>query len=228
MLGPTTLNITHNLTNTLGLAIVRGEYAGALPSEADLCHQYGVSRSSTREAVKMLSAKGLIQSRPKQGIRIQEERYWNMFDGDVLKWILVSKPTLELLKEFLDVRVVIEPQAAALATKNGNEEAIAGIRRALIRLNEADVGLDDPLEAEVEFHTAILDASGNRFLAQFSDFVGTALRVTQRYTSKIRGGLELNLKQAQTVYEAIASGDAKTAEAAMRSQLSELIDLLNG
>ena len=92
-------NLTHQLTYDLGLAIVQGVYpvGTGLPSEADLCIEYNVSRSSTREAVKMLSAKGLISSRPKQGIRVLPESSWNMFDTDVLKWILSSKPSLALL-----------------------------------------------------------------------------------------------------------------------------------
>ncbi|WP_289076799.1 GntR family transcriptional regulator, partial [uncultured Pseudoalteromonas sp.] len=89
-------NLTQQLTHDLGFAIVRGVYPvnEGLPSEADLCVKYDVSRSATREAVKMLSAKGLISSRPKQGIRVLPESSWNMFDTDVLRWILSSKPSL--------------------------------------------------------------------------------------------------------------------------------------
>ncbi len=226
MANPTTLNITHNLTNTLGLAIVRGEYMGALPSEAELCNQYGVSRSSTREAVKMLSAKGLIRSRPKQGIRIQQERYWNMFDSDVLKWILVSKPTLELLKEFLDVRVVIEPQAASLAAKHADKDDLDIINQALARIKDADNGLDDPMEADVEFHSAVFEATKNRFFVQFTDFVSTALRVTLRYTSKKRGSQLSDVSYYQNLYDAIAQGNAIQAETLVKETLAELCQVI--
>src|SRR5690625_6694951 len=65
-------NLSQRMTQALGRAIVCGEYDRneSLPTEAELCTQFGVSRSAVREAVKMLSAKGLISSRPRQGIRI--------------------------------------------------------------------------------------------------------------------------------------------------------------
>ena len=136
-------NLTQQLTHDLGFAIVRGVYPvnEGLPSEADLCVKYDVSRSATREAVKMLSAKGLISSRPKQGIRVLPESSWNMFDTDVLRWILSSKPSLSLLKEFTQVRVALEPQAAALAAENASAEQLAEIDNALARMADADQGL---------------------------------------------------------------------------------------
>lgn len=73
--------ISQNLTHTLGLAILRGDFVDALPLKADIGDRFGVSRSSAREAVKMLSAKGLIRSRPKQGIRIQPERIVGKYRG---------------------------------------------------------------------------------------------------------------------------------------------------
>ena len=98
-------NLTHQLVHDLGLAIVQGEYAinAALPSEADICKEFGVSRSATREAVKMLAAKGLLTSRPRHGIRVLPESHWNTFDTEVLGWLLHSNPSLDLLLEFTQI-----------------------------------------------------------------------------------------------------------------------------
>ena len=63
----------------------------------------------------MLSAKGLISSKPRQGIRIQPEEQWNIFDTDLLRWSLESNPSMKVLKEFLQMRIAIEPEAASLA-----------------------------------------------------------------------------------------------------------------
>lgn len=220
------LNITHNLTNVLGLAIVRGEYAEALPSEAEICNQYGVSRSSTREAVKMLAAKGLIRSRPKQGIRVQPERNWNMFDSEVLRWILVSKPTLGLLKEFLEVRVVVEPQAAFLAANTQDVTAIAALQTALARLEHDESGLDDPIEADIEFHSAMLEATGNRFYVQMIDFISTAVRVTNRYSHKVEALVIPDVGAYKAVLEAVSQGDGKLAKARMTEVVEKIISSL--
>lgn len=222
-------NLTHQLTHDLGIAIVKGNYSvgQGLPSEAELCNQYEVSRSATREAVKMLSAKGLISSRPKQGIQVLPENNWNMFDTDVLSWILNSKPSLSLLKEFTQVRVALEPQATALAAANATEEQLAAIEAALLRMVDADEGLDDPLEADIAFHTKVLEATGNRFFAQLTDFISTALRVSIRYTNKIKGVPGADVQKHRDIYEAIKDGDIAGSEKAVRTILDEALELID-
>ncbi|WP_076540583.1 FadR/GntR family transcriptional regulator [Shewanella sp. UCD-KL21] len=221
-------NLTHQLTHDLGVAIVKGVYpiGEGLPSEADLCIEYDVSRSSTREAVKMLSAKGLITSRPKQGIRVMPESHWNMFDTDVLRWILSSKPSLSLLKEFTQVRVALEPQAAALASVNATQAQLDDIAKALERMAEAEQGLDDPLEADIAFHTSILIASGNRFFVQLTDFIGTALRVSIRYTNKIKGVAGADVSKHAEIYNAIKMRNPVLAQAAVTMILQEALELI--
>ena len=222
-------NLTHQLTHDLGIAIVKGNYAvgQGLPSEAELCNQYEVSRSATREAVKMLSAKGLISSRPKQGIQVLPENNWNMFDTDVLSWILNSKPSLSLLKEFTQVRVALEPQATALAAANATEQQLEAIETALQRMVDADEGLDDPLEADIAFHTTVLEATGNRFFAQLTDFISTALRVSIRYTNKIKGVPGADVQKHRDIYEAIKAGDIAGSEKAVRTILDEALELID-
>lgn len=221
-------NLTHQLTHDLGIAIVKGTYpiGQGLPSEADLCIEYNVSRSSTREAVKMLSAKGLISSRPKQGIRVLPENNWNMFDTDVLTWILNSKPSLSLLKEFTQVRVSIEPQAAALAAINATCEQLENIEKALLRMQEAEQGLDDPLEADIAFHTSILVASGNRFFVQLTEFISTALRVSIRYTNKIKGVSGPDVQKHADILDTIKSRNPEKARNAVATILDEALALI--
>ena len=221
-------NLTHQLTHDLGMAIVKGQYkvGQGLPSEADLCVEYDVSRSATREAVKMLSAKGLISSRPKQGIQVLPESNWNMFDTDVLSWILNSKPSLALLKEFTQVRVAIEPQAAALAAENGTEEQFKVIEDALARMADADLGLDDPLDADIAFHTSVLMASGNRFIEQLTDFISTALRVSIRYTNRIKGVPGADVQKHADIFNTIKSRQPEQAKHAVKTILDEALELI--
>ncbi|MGO2365361.1 MAG: FadR/GntR family transcriptional regulator [Pseudoalteromonas sp.] len=221
-------NLTQQLTHDLGFAIVRGVYPvnEGLPSEADLCVKYDVSRSATREAVKMLSAKGLISSRPKQGIRVLPENNWNMFDTDVLRWILSSKPSLSLLKEFTQVRVALEPQAAALAAVSATAEQLAGIDNALARMADADQGLDDPLEADIAFHTSILVASNNRFFVQLTEFISTALRVSIRYTNHIKGVPGADVAKHADILDTIKSRNPERAKKAVETILEEALELI--
>ena len=82
------LNLTYGLTDYLGRAIVTGRFDDEpFPVEAELARRYGVSKSVTREAVKMLSAKGLLIARPRQGTLVQPASSWNLFDADVLRFL---------------------------------------------------------------------------------------------------------------------------------------------
>jgi DNA-binding FadR family transcriptional regulator len=221
-------NLTHQLTHDLGLAIVQGVYpvGSGMPSEAELCIRHNVSRSATREAVKMLSAKGLLTSRPKQGIRVLPESNWNMFDTDVLRWILSSKPSLSLLLEFTQVRVVLEPQAAALAATSASDTQIQNIEQALKRMADADKGLDDPLEADIAFHGAVLAASNNRFLQQLTEFISTALRVSIRYTNRIKGVPGADVQKHREILQAIQARDPKQARHTVEVLLEEALQLI--
>lgn len=221
-------NLTHQLVHDLGLAIVQGKYAvnAALPSEADICKQFGVSRSATREAVKMLAAKGLLTSRPRQGIRVLPEARWNMFDTDVLGWLLNSRPSLELLLEFTQMRRGVEPNAAALAAENATPEAIANIEAALQRMVDAEAGFDDALESDISFHTAILTASGNRFFAQMSAFVETALRVSIRFTNAMKGVAGADVSAHAEILKAISKGNPRLARKKVEVLLEESIELI--
>ena len=221
-------NLTQQLTHKLGEAIVNGEYPVGLgmPSEAVLCEQYDVSRSATREAVKMLSAKGLISSRPKQGIRVNPENNWNLFDTDVLAWILSSKPSLNLLKEFSQVRLAIEPMAATLASQNATPKQLRHIEEALNRISIANEGLDDQLDAHINFLNSILHASNNRFFIQFTQFVNAAIRVSIRYINDVKGVSNNDATFHSKVFEAIKNGDEKTAYRLISDILTEGLVLI--
>ena len=226
------LNLTQQLTHKLGMHIVQGKYSsdGRLPSEADICAEFEVSRTATREAVKMLSAKGMISSRPKQGIKVLPQAQWNMFDTDVLEWILSANPSLELLKEFTQMRYAIEPEAAALAAKinkhNPDEDSLTTLRQAVARMQNADEGLDDALESDIAFHTAILGASENRFISQMREFTSTALQVSIRYTNKIKGVATADVEKHRDVLKAIEAGDAPQAKVLMQDLLGEALELI--
>lgn len=216
------MNLTQQVADTLGNAIINGQYGdhNPVPSEAVLCEQMNVSRSAAREAVKSLAAKGLLTSRARQGIRVLPETEWNLFDADVLRWIRDSNPSLELLREFTELRVAVEPEAAMLATQRQNKEKIAKIGEALERMKRAETGLDDPLEADIAFHLSILDASDNRFFMQLGRIIDTTLRVSIRFTNMRTGVRAGSHGDHKKIYDAIV-GNQPTLAA---DNASELMD----
>ena len=218
------IKLSQRMVQELGRMIICGEYADdSLPTEAELCESFGVSRSAVREAVKMLSAKGLIASKPKQGIRIQPEDQWNIFDPDLLQWMLHSKPSLQVLKEFLQVRTTIEPGAAALAASDADEESINNIEKALERMRKAEVGSKEELEADIAFHVSILYASKNRFYIRLRDFISTALSVSISHTTPIKGNYAEIVEDHTKVFRAIKNRNPERARQSMFALVDEAL-----
>jgi DNA-binding FadR family transcriptional regulator len=230
-------NLTHQACNQLGSDIVHGKYdqEKRLPTEAVLAEQYDISRSVMREAVKMLTAKGLIISRPRQGISLLPNSYWNMFDTDVLSWTLSSRPSLGLLKEFTQLRLAIEPEAAKLASGNKNKEVIEQIELAYCGMEKAGSSEGAFLNSDIEFHKGILVASNNRFFIQLQGFIETALRVSIHHTNNLKRdsvksssvSYAATLADHKAVLDAIKKGNAKKAALGMQAILLEAIQLID-
>ena len=222
-------NRTQALVERLGQDVVSGAYAGSkgFPIEAQLCKQLGASRSILREAVKMLTAKGLLGARPRHGTWVRPEEEWNLLDPDVLRWLLDRKFSLTLLAEFTEVRLAIEPTAAQIAAYNATPATIAPIRHAIDRMRAAKAGKDDPLDSDIAFHVAVLKATGNRFFAQLEELIDTALRISIRLTNRTKGVALGDVTAHEKVLDAIAARKADQARALMEELLSEVMDLIN-
>lgn len=222
-------NLTYSIAHNLGVAIVTGVYTSAnpVPIEADLCRQYSASRSVLREAVKMLTAKGLLGSRPRLGTWVQPEDKWNLLDPDVLGWLLERKFSPALLIEFTEIRLAVEPGAAALAARVADAADKAAIRDAIERMQAADRGDDDPLDSDIAFHVAVLRATRNRFYAQLTGFTATALRFSIRTTNRYKGVQLASIADHKRVADAIIAGKPAAAGEAMRKLIQEALDLIS-
>lgn len=220
-----TRNLTFGLLETLGRAIVTGAYeAERFPTEAELAAQHAVSRSVTREAVKMLTAKGLLTARPRKGTTVQPSTCWNLFDTDVLRWLLEREFSLDLLRQFSELRIAIEPAAAALAARTAGPAEIAAIASGYTRMEAAERGEDDALESDIAFHLAVLEACGNPFYRQFRGVVTTALRTSIRFTNRFKGRTA-SLPAHHAVLAAIQARDPDGARAAMAAIIDDVVML---
>lgn len=219
-------NLTYGLHEVLGRAIVVGDYADRpFPNEADIVREHGVSRSVTREAVKMLAAKGLLGARPKQGTFVRPQDAWNLLDPDVLRWLLEREASIDLLRHFNELRIGVEPEAAALAARGATAEQQQAISAGLARMVAAERGEDDTLDADIAFHVAVLRASNNPFFLQFREMVSTALRTSIRFTNRI-AGRSASIAEHTAVRDAILAGDAAAAHETMRGLIVNVLTLI--
>ncbi|TDR42040.1 GntR family transcriptional regulator [Tahibacter aquaticus] len=220
-------NLTHSIVHDLGTAIVTGVYSDKrpFPTESELCGEYQASRPVLREAVKMLTSKGLLAALPRRGTWVQPEAQWNLLDPDILGWILERKFSARLLQEFTQVRAAVEPAAAALAAQVRDDSQLRPIAQAIERMRAAARGEDDPLESDIAFHVAILRATNNRFYAQFTDLITTALRFSIRATNRYKGVRQASIPDHKSVADAIMAHRPEAAAKAMRKLIQEVLDL---
>jgi DNA-binding FadR family transcriptional regulator len=216
-------SLTHRIADDLGARIVTQRLAPGtlLPLEAELCARYDASRSIVREAVKMLTAKGLLIATKRKGTAVQPESLWNLLDPSILRWMLAREFSIDLLIEFTDIRLAIEPRAAALAAQTASEAQRRAILDACDRMVAAERGADDPLESDIAFHVAVLRASNNRFVAQFTELAEVTLRFSIRRTNAYKGVSRASAGDHRRVADRIVAGQAARASA-------EMFDLIHG
>ena len=222
------LNLTARIVSNLGLAIVTQAYRPdqPFPTEAELCQRYGVSRPVLREAVKMLTAKGLLLARKRAGTVVQPEAAWNLLDPDVLRWMLQRDFSIGLLIDFTEIRMAIEPRAATLAAHSASGPQRRTIVEAIHRMAAAESGEEDALEADIAFHVAVLEASNNRFMRQFTGLIETTLRFSIRRTNEYKGVPRASARDHKRVADAIIEGQAALASARMNELIRGALELL--
>jgi len=221
-------SLTQQIVQDLGIAIVTGKFSGerGFPIEAEICQRYSASRSVVREAIKVLNAKGLLIARPRRGTSIRPRQEWNLLDPDVLFWMLKQRFNLPLLIDFTRARLAIEPAAAAEAARTATEQQQAHMQRMLERMAEAAHGSLDPLETDVDFHLAILEASNNEFFYHMSPVIETALRFSIRFTNRQLRQRIASLKEHQVILDAILERDQARAAEETRGLLERALDIM--
>jgi DNA-binding FadR family transcriptional regulator len=207
------------ITREIALGIMRGSIAqgGSAPStEGDLCRYFNVSRTILREAVKVLAAKGLIEVRPKTGIRVRPRDEWNLVDPDLLGWLCEAGVDDLFVRDLFEVRAIVEPAAAKLAASRASAEEIEKILH-WYRLIEHNTDNEAArLEADRNFHSTIFAACHNVFLTQMNTTVGVALRATQQIGVHLPQVMEESVLAHKKVANAIARRDSAAARAAMQ------------
>jgi len=221
------VSLTYSLVETLGQAIVVGEYeTSGFPTEAELCIAHGASRTVAREAVKMLTAKGLLTSRPRQGTRVEAVSHWNLLDPDVTRWMTERPYSHKIYRDLTEVRLAIEPIAALLAAKRASKADIKAIRAGLNGMRDDADHHDLALLADIDFHVAILQASGNPFIIQLKELIHTALTISIGLTNRIAGHTA-SIPSHEAVLIAIEAGQPEVAERAMRAIIAESLEMVD-
>lgn len=213
------------LGDQLGLAIVRGDFEEdkLLPSEAKLCETLGVSRTSMREAIRGLVAKGMLESKSKVGTRVRRAENWNHLDVDVLRWQLAVADTETYLRKMFQLRYATEPAAAAIAAQYAGLEDHSRITEAFEAMKMAGKDLGQWVEADLRFHRAIYLATHNEFFWPIAQLFNIALKemfkITASGTHRPRA-----VAEHRALMDAIVAGKPEVARELSLRMLSNAKD----
>jgi GntR family transcriptional regulator, transcriptional repressor for pyruvate dehydrogenase complex len=187
-----------------------------LPSETALMEQFGVGRSSLREAVGALSLIGMLTVRPGHGTHVapsvgesaSKPLRWGMF----VSW-------REKLHEFIEARIALEQTLVGMAAERASETDLEEIRRGLNLLKSQKLTKRRAIEADLLFHMAIANASHNSVLARFLEELRQPVKNWMEQKASLFGGYDSVFEQHEAVYNAILARDPIKAQKAMREHL---------
>jgi DNA-binding FadR family transcriptional regulator len=171
--------------------------------------------------VRILSAKGLVESKPKVGTRVNAIDAWNMLDPDVLTWMFVNEPNPDLLNCLFELRKIVEPAAAGLAAARRSKTHLKLMRDATERMARHTLTTEAGRQADKDFHTVLLQATGNPFLVSLTTGINAAVYTTTIFKQREHLLPRDPAPDHAQVVEAIAAKSAIRAQKAMR----ELIQL---
>jgi DNA-binding FadR family transcriptional regulator len=218
------------VVRTIGAWVLGGRFApgSVLPREDELAAQFGVSRTSIREATKVLSAKGLIEMRQRIGVRVRSRDDWRLLDPAVLAWHPDLRRDPELVASLLEARRIIEPAAAELAARRGTAADLAAIEAAYLAMERAiPHDLEACCDADLAFHRSIITASHNVVLRGLIGTIEAALRASFLITTQLMENQVRTLSVHKDVLEKIRLRDTAGARHAMNRLLDVAADDLS-
>lgn len=206
----------------IGSGVLSGRFAPneVLPREDELMATLGVSRTTMREAIKVLCAKGLLRTRQRIGVIVRPRQDWDLLDPAVLSWHPEISAERQLVAGLLEARRIFEPAAAELAAQRASLTDLTKIEDALRRMESAVAeDLQEVSDADLAFHRGVMDASGNVVLQRIGRTLEAVLGAAMMITNKVTDTPTLALEAHRDILDAIRMRDAEGARSAVNAML---------
>ncbi|MGF7190579.1 FadR/GntR family transcriptional regulator [Robbsia andropogonis] len=221
------MTVYRQILDRIGEQICAGHFApgDVLPAEPALAEQMAVSRITIRETVKSLSAKGMLDVRRRHGTVVTPRAQWQLFDPDVIGWRAKSGTVdATLIRDLMELRRIIEPQAAKLASTRATDAERRAVRHAYDAMAEAVAGRGAYVPADLAFHSAILLACHNQFIQQMQTALSAILQASFALSSEVEGGPARSLPLHETLCVAIERADPDASERAVLALIDRAAD----
>jgi len=215
-------NLSYILAERLAQRILKGVYpvGSILPGEMELSALFSVSRTAVREAVKTLTAKGMLLPRPRIGTRVMPRAQWNFLDKELLAWWMTKDNLDFIVDDFIIMRHSIEPQACALAAIHSDDiqqQKLISIMKEMVSLQNT-FDKNQWIETDMAYHELVYEMSGNAFMTSFANLFRP---VYYNYFTAITDNKVVKLDLHQAIVDAICQRDSQAAFAACVALLNE-------
>lgn len=216
-----------DIAAVLGSQILSGarKPGSRMPSVEEMLQSFGVSRVVMREVSKTLAAKGMVTSKTRVGTLVTESSSWNWLDPEVLGWRIKLGMDHAFLTQVTDIRLAVEPAAAAAAARNRTRDDIARMRAALVAMRKSEGSRHDYTQADIRLHLMVGQASGNPMFGSFAGVIAAALSglnsiVSFDVIADHKSHAQTTAQHAAIV-DAIEARDPEAAENAMRRVINK-------
>lgn len=190
-----------------------------LPSERELAEQFTVSRTAVREAMKALTHKGLIEVNPGRGTFVTDST------SQAVRHSLSLMIRLGLetgTRSLVEVREILEPEIATLAAVRRKDDHLAAMQKAVALMDDSLDDVDTFIEADLDFHLSLAEATQNPLILMLIDTMVDLLRELRARIAQVPGGMPRAQLHHKRILDAVAAGDGRAARKAMQAHMQQV------
>ncbi|MHB1594882.1 MAG: FadR/GntR family transcriptional regulator [Streptosporangiaceae bacterium] len=207
---------------TIGSRIVNGYYeTGSHLPPQQLEQELGISGTVLREAMRVLAAKGLVESRQKLGTVVMPRSAWSLLDGDLLRW-QEGNEDASFLDDLAEMRFIIEPAAASLAALRRTDQDVEQLHGALAAMIDAGTDGARVTDADLAFHRALLNSAHNELLTRMEFILESGLRARDTLVHN-KSDWPDSVPVHNAILAAVEAGDSSRAERAVLDLLDQSV-----
>jgi GntR family transcriptional regulator, transcriptional repressor for pyruvate dehydrogenase complex len=213
----TKISISDEIAKQIMDLISRGELKPGdhLPSERELCKDFGASRSSLREALRCLSIVGVLNARVGEGTSVAEDG--EKFLRKIIEWRLITER--HDIENLLEVRMALEGVSAANTARHATAEQVEELRKLVAKMRASLKDEKTFAALDLDFHVAMAEASGNELVFDLIALVRGQLLKALHKVLVVPHALPLALKEHAAIFGAIERRDPDGAREAMQKHL---------
>jgi DNA-binding FadR family transcriptional regulator len=217
--------IADDIADRIRVLIVEGTFPPGqpLPGERTLAERFGVSRSSIRDAFRMLEMIGLLEMRHGQGTFPRELSVDRLVTP--LASVLTNRRDLE--GELMDVRRMFEPAVARVAAARISDEDLAALRGILEAQRRKVKAKQSALVEDTAFHAALARATHNTVVVRIMETLNDLLTESRKRALKQMSRPERSLNGHEAVVDALTRHDAEGAARAMDAHIDQIAQILD-